>query len=171
MEPFIGQIQLFAFNRAPSGWQPCDGQVVSISRFPALYSLIGTTYGGDGTSTFALPDLRGRAPIHAGQGPGLSPRLVGEAAGAETVTLAGDEMPAHAHPVVATTASTSRSPTGTVPGLTEAGASYGEPLAGQVGMAPAMIGSTGGSQPHANMPPFLAMSYCIAVEGTFPSFD
>lgn len=166
MEPFIGQIQLFAFGFAPAGWATCDGQVLSIQSNTALFSLIGTTYGGNGTTTFALPDLRGRAPIHQGQGAGLSTRSLGETGGEETVTLSATQMPAHGHGVAGSNAATSKSPAGLVPGFAAAAATYAAPDG--TAMASTMVQNAGGSQPHDNMPPFLTMSYCIALQGIFP---
>ena len=178
-EPFIGQIMLFAGNFAPRGWATCDGQILSIAQNTALFSILGTTYGGNGQTTFALPDLRGRAAIHQGQGPGLSQYSMGEVGGAETVTLIAPQMPAHNHTATLTVnaaaspLSASDDPTNAVP----AGASGQNVYAGapdgstkmNAGMATAVINPAGGSQPHENRHPYLCMTYCIALEGIFPS--
>ena len=178
MEPFIGMIALFGFNFAPKGWAFCNGQLMSIAQNNALFALIGTTYGGDGITTFALPDLRGRVPKGFGQGPGLSSYSMGESSGSENVTLMSMQMPAHTHTLmVSTMPATSNNPdghvmavsNGSVPSL-EASASvntYGTQLSGIA--SPQAIGVSGGSQPHYNMQPFLTMNYCIALEGIFPS--
>lgn len=170
MEPFVGQIQMFGFNFAPRGWAFCHGQLLPIAQNQALFSLLGTTYGGDGRTTFALPDLRGRAPMHFDQGPGLSDRQLGEAGGAENVTLISNQMPAHNHVLHATSAAGSaREPAGHVLAKETAGqtAVYGD---GPVdsSLRPESIGAAGGSQPHANMPPYLCINFCIALEGIYP---
>jgi microcystin-dependent protein len=169
MEPFLGQIQLFGFGWTPKGWMPCEGQLLSISANTALFSLLGTTYGGDGKSSFALPDLRGRAPFHQGQGHGLSPRALGEIGGEEAVTLTSNQVPPHAHGVQASASATSKSPSGLVPAFTNGASSYGSPDG--TAMAPGMITSTAQPQPVDNMPPYLVMNYCIAIVGIYPSRD
>jgi microcystin-dependent protein len=178
MEPFLGQVCLFSFSIIPRGWAPCNGQLMAIAQNTALFALIGTTYGGDGITTFALPDLRGRAALNAGHGPGLSSRIMGEASGTENVTLISTQMPAHNHPMmVSATPATSNTPNGnvlavsngSVPSL-EASASvntYGTQINGMAN--PQTIGLSGGSQPHYNMQPYLVMNYCIATSGIFPS--
>jgi microcystin-dependent protein len=167
MEPFIGQIQMFGFNFAPRGWALCNGQLLSIAQNTALFSLLGTTYGGNGQTTFALPNLQGRVPMHQGNGGGLTPRVMGEQSGTETVTLISTQMPQHNHTVNAATNATSKNPSANLPGLTAAGSSY-SPTA-SVQMSPTMINPSGGSQPHENMQPFLVVNFCIALEGIFPS--
>lgn len=184
MEPFLGQVMLFAGNFAPRGWAFCNGQLMSIAQNTALFSILGTTYGGDGITTFALPDLRGRSPVAWGQGPGLSPIDIGEKAGTESVTLALGNMPIHTHP--ATPALTAAQPASNHPGDTDtpgpttvpaaAGGNTiysnndpdtsfkGGPVSGSIN-----VGTAGGSQPFANRSPYLAMSYVIALEGIFPS--
>ena len=167
-EPFIGEIRLFGFNFAPRGWAMCNGQLLAISQNTALFSLLGTNYGGDGVRTFALPDLRSRVAIHEGQGSGLSPYTIGEAGGAETVTLTVGQMPSHAHYLkVSGAAATSTTPSGNV--LARATANvYGANSDGSK-MHAGTIPVTGGSQPHTNVQPFLAVNFCIALQGIFPS--
>ena len=162
-EPFVGEIIPVGFNFAPQGWAQCDGQLLAIAQNDVLFSLIGTTYGGDGRETFALPDLRSRGPVHQGQGPGLSSRTLGEAGGAETVTITANQMPSHTHSVAAATAFTSSSPTGAVPAP---GSPYGDPDTTR--MHPSMIQPVGGNQPHENMPPFLVINWCISLYGIYP---
>ena len=170
-DPFVAEIRIFPFNFAPSGWAFCNGQLLPISQNTALFALLGTTYGGDGRSTFALPNLQGSAPMHPGQGPGLSLHDLGETSGTQTVTLLSSEMPAHNH-------SMNARPTGAVP-----------PQSSPVGLATARSNSrpyspvgvqsnglmnatstlpTGGSLPHNNMMPSLTLNFCIALQGVFP---
>lgn len=168
-EPFIGEIKIFAGNFAPRGWAFCQGQIVAISKNTALFSLLGTTYGGDGQTTFALPDLRGRAPMHYGQGPGLSNRSLGEVTGAESVTLLAAQIPAHGHQPQASTAAVSAAyGPGSAPGTSTTTNFYGAGTP-QVAIAPQAVDAAGGGQPHDNMAPYLAMSFIIALEGIFPS--
>jgi microcystin-dependent protein len=166
--PFVGEIRLFAGSFAPAGWALCDGQLLPISQFETLFSLIGTTYGGDGQNTFALPDLRGSLAMHAGTGPGLTPRTVGEKAGEERVTLTTGAMPAHAHLAFADAGNgTSPAPDGLRPARNAAGGlPYG--LGSNSQLAPEAIAPQGGSQPHDNMQPFLALNFCIALQGAYP---
>ena len=171
--PFVAEIRIFPFNFAPKGWAFCDGQLMMISQNTALFSLLGTTYGGDGKSTFALPDLQGAAPVQQGQGPGLSQYFLGEATGSETVTLLTSEMPAHNHTMEADFNhfnAKATSPNGAVlvndsPKLTFANAPAAPNLQT---MNPAMISVAGGSQPHNNMMPYLTLNYCIALQGVYP---
>lgn len=167
MEPFIGQIQLFGFGWAPVGWAVCAGQLLSISQNTALFSLLGTTYGGDGRTTFGLPDLRGRVPLGFGQGPGLSDYELGQAAGEEAVTLTTGQLPAHNHGMQGSGSASSKSPANLVPAFTSAGSSYGAGDGTQ--MAGNFSANQGGSQAHDNMQPYLTACYCIAVEGIYPS--
>lgn len=169
-EPFIAEIRMFAGNFAPRGNAFCAGQIMPISQNTALFSLLGTTYGGNGQTTFALPDLRGRMPIGAGQGPGLNPVSLGETSGSETVTLITTEMPAHTHvPQGASTGGTTTDPSGGVWSASVGGRTP-PPLytgaANLVNMDP--TGLAGGSQPHSNMQPYLAISFIIALQGIFP---
>lgn len=172
-QPFIGEIRLLGFSRVPRGWLPCDGSLVPISTFEALFALIGTTYGGDGATTFAMPDLRGRLPLHAGTGPGLSPRAAGQRGGSETVTLDASQIPAHSHPITATTLGASAVTPGPTLGL---GALAGETMyvSDLTGATPSTMSAQsttaeGGSQGHNNVMPTLAVQYCIAAEGIFPT--
>ena len=165
-DPFIGEIRLFAFTFAPNGWALCDGRMMSIAQNTALFALIGTFYGGDGKVTFALPDLRGRVAISFGQGPGQpSDHLVGEFGGEETVTLTTNQLPSHNH-LLAVNATEGPSPTpeGTFPG---AGAAYAD--ASNTFMAPQTVTQAGAGAEHNNVQPYLALNYCIALEGIFPS--
>lgn len=165
-EPFLAEIRIFAGNFAPRGWAFCNGQILAIAQNTALFSLLGTTYGGNGQTTFALPDLRSRVPVHAGQGPGLSSVNLGEVSGTETVTLTVNEMPTHPHTANASNGASSASrPGGGVPA---SGGAYAPSPDGAV-MNPAMIGNTGGSQPHNNRQPYLGLNFIIALEGIFPS--
>ncbi len=163
-QPYVGEIRMFAGNFAPAGWMFCAGQLLPISENETLFNLIGTTYGGDGQSTFALPDLRGRVPTHFGNGFTLA-----ETGGVENVTLTVNQIAAHAHPLLATgSAASSGSPAGAVPA--EATKRFYTAMpASPVAMSPSAIGSTGGSQPHDNMQPFLCISFIISLFGIFPS--
>jgi microcystin-dependent protein len=168
-QPFVGEIRIFAGNFAPVGWAFCAGQLMAISENDTLFNLIGTTYGGDGQTTFALPDLRGRFAVHQGQGPGLSPYVIGEATGTETVTLTLQQLPAHNHPANAGIGGNDLSPAGNL-WATDAGgntAAYSD--AHDMQMAAAAIGPTGGGQPHDNVQPFLAVNFIISLFGVFPS--
>jgi microcystin-dependent protein len=163
-EPFLGTIIIFAGNFAPRGWAFCNGQLLPINQNTALFSLLGTQYGGNGQTTFALPDLRGRAALHFGQGPGLSNYTQGEVAGVENVTLLASQMPAHTHAQPATAGDeTTNRPNAAVParGGVYANAADGSNLAGTT--------SAGGGQPHENRQPYLVLNYIIALEGIFPS--
>ena len=170
-EPFVGQIIMAGFNFAPRGYATCDGQLLSIAQNTALFSLLGTTFGGNGTTTFALPDLRGRVPIHQGQGPGLTDRTMGEVSGSENVTLIINEMPAHNHLINGLNSNGNvKTPAGNVLANVQGTATnvYSN-LAANSTMNNAAITSTGGNQPHNNMQPYLVINFCIAMEGIFPS--
>lgn len=169
--PFIGQITMFAGNFAPRSWAFCNGQIISIAQNTALFSILGTTYGGNGQTTFALPDLRGRVPIHTGQGPGLSSRDLGQAGGTETHTLISTEMPAHNHALAATTTDgNSQTPAGTILARDTLGGTTGYSTAApNTILSASSIGAAGGGQPHNNVPPFLCVNYIIGIEGIFPA--
>ena len=168
IEPYLGEIMLWAGTFAPRGWALCNGQVLSISQNTALFSLLGTTYGGNGQTTFALPDLRGRTPMHFGQGPGLSARALGEKPGEEAHLLVFAEMPSHTHTARGTTVfGTSASPAGMVPARSAAQIPQFGPTADTL-MAP-VIAAAGGGQPHENHQPYLALNYVIALQGVYPS--
>lgn len=167
-EPFIGELALFGFNFAPMGWAQCNGQLLAIASNTALFSLLGTTYGGNGVNTFGLPDLRGRVPMGMGQGSGLTNRPLGETAGAESRTLSLSEMPAHVHVAYVSNAlGTTDSPEGAYPARNPAGIpSFGS--TGNALAAPGQIGLAGGGLPHGNMPPYQVLNWCIATTGIFP---
>lgn len=169
-DPFLAEIRIFPFTFAPKGWAWCDGQLMPISQNTALFALLGTVYGGDGKSTFALPDLQGRAPMHPGQGPGLSLHDLGESGGTETVTLLESEMPVHTHGVLAAPgilAGDNNIPVGNAFAKSSQGNSY-TPAANLTQMAFQTIAPAGGSQPHNNMMPYLTCYFNIALQGIFP---
>ncbi len=167
MDPILGEIRCFGFNFAPEGWASCNGQLLPIQNNTALFSLLGTTYGGDGRTTFALPDLRGRVPLGMGQGPGLANYTQGQAAGTEQVTLAAAQLPVHNHTVGASSTATSKNPGGALPAATPAGSSYG--TTADLSMSPTMVGGGGNGAPHDNLQPYLTLNWCIATEGIYPS--
>ena len=166
--PYLGEIRMFAGNFAPAGWALCQGQTLPISENDALFTLLGTTYGGDGQETFNLPNLAGRLPLHMGTGPSGQTYQLGEAAGVEQVTLTTQQMPIHSHAWIASIAQASLSdPTNHV--IAKPDKSLYRPTGGTVGaMASQMIGPAGGSQPHENMQPFLCINFIIALYGVFP---
>jgi microcystin-dependent protein len=167
-DPFVAEIRIFPFNFAPKGWAWCDGQLLPISQNTALFSLLGTTYGGDGKSTFALPDLQGRAPMHPGQGPGLSLHDLGETGGSQTVTLLESEIPAHSHTVSASLADgTSQTPAGEKLATGIGIGQYAAPGA-VTQLSPNALAPAGGDQPHNNMQPHLTFYFNIALQGVFP---
>ena len=167
-QPFLAEIRIFTGNFAPRGWLFCHGQLVSIAQNTALFSLVGTTYGGNGQTTFGIPDLRGRTPIGAGNGPALSPRVLGEMSGVETVTLNSTQIPQHTHALNASaSAPTTNTPSGNVlPTGSSRIYAQGSPSAQ---LSPSSIGLAGGSQAHENMQPYLAINYIIATQGIYPS--
>ncbi|MEO8503273.1 MAG: tail fiber protein [Acidobacteriota bacterium] len=169
MDPFVAEIRIFPFNFPPKGWAFCDGQLLPLSQNTALFSLLGTTYGGDGKSNFALPDVQGNAPMHPGQGPGLSLHDLGETGGSDTVSLLESEIPSHAHqlransdsadqPVPSATRSLARSTGGFAWNPTFTPTPFGDSA-----LAPA-----GGDQPHNNLQPYLTLNFCIALQGVYP---
>jgi microcystin-dependent protein len=168
-EPFIAEIRMFAGSFAPKGHANCDGQLLPINQNQALFALVGTTYGGNGTTTFALPDLRGRVPVHKGQGPGLPLYSLGEKGGSETVTLSQAQVPPHSHPLLATTAQANvMDPTGNA--LAKARSPvYAPPGANPELLHGDTVADTGGGVPHSNMQPFLTLRFIIALVGIFPS--
>jgi microcystin-dependent protein len=162
-QPYVGEIRMFGGNFAPAGWMFCEGQLLPISEYETLFNLIGTTYGGDGQSTFALPDLRGRLPLHQGNGFTLA-----ETGGVETVTLTVNQIPAHSHPVLATNdVPTAGSPQANLPG--QAASKIYRAGTPTVFLAPATVSSTGGSQAHNNFQPYLCVDFIISLFGIFPS--
>jgi microcystin-dependent protein len=169
MEPYIGQVCLFGFNYAPRGWAFCNGQLMSIGQNSALFSLLGTTFGGDGISTFALPDLRGRVAINQGDQPGLSKYAMGQTGGSETVTLNVTQMPQHVHAGQLHASNGAANQEEAQNHLLAETAVYTDAAANQVMNASAVtVGPTGGNQPHPNLQPYLTLNYCIALEGVYP---
>ena len=177
-DQFVGEIRIFPINFAPKGWMPCNGQLLPISQYAALFSILGTTYGGNGKTTFALPNLQGRVALNPGHGPGLTNRNLGEMGGNPTVTLLSSEIPAHTHPLFFTDAqATTNTPAADVmpafnaslnfPGITKPVNTYAETSPNAV-FAPQTLSIAGGSQPHNNMQPYLVLNYCIAVQGIYP---
>jgi microcystin-dependent protein len=166
MDPFVAEIRIVPFNFAPRGWAFCDGQILPIAQNTALFSLLGTTYGGDGKSNFALPNLQGAAPMQWGNGPGLTSRQLGETGGTETVTLLATEVPGHGHTLTASgDDATTLSPVGAAPAL--ASVSQYRPDSDTV-MAPTALAPVGSGQPHNNMQPYLTLNFIIALQGVFP---
>ena len=169
MDPFIGEIRIFGGNYAPLGWAFCDGQLLPIAQYDALFALLGTTYGGDGQETFALPDLRGRAPVHMGTGASGTPYDLGDQGGVETVTLTTDQIAGHSHAFDASTIDgSSANPGATVVVATGNVSPYVQDVV-SAQMAQASVTPVGGSQPHENSQPYLAIRFIIALEGIFPS--
>jgi microcystin-dependent protein len=167
-DPFVAEIRIFPFNFAPKGWAWCDGQLLPLSQNTALFSLLGTTYGGNGKSNFALPDLQGRAPMHPGQGPGLSLHDLGETGGSETVSLLESEIPAHSHSLVASQADgVERTPNGQLL-ATGIGISAYQTPGPLTQLSPNGLAPAGGDQPHNNLQPYLTFYFCIALQGVFP---
>src|ERR1700681_2118467 len=170
-QPFVGEIRMFAGNFAPAGWMFCDGQLLPISENETLFNLIGTTYGGDGQSTFALPDLRGRVPVHMGQGPGLSNYQLAEMIGVEAVTLTTAQLGTHSHPALCSSGggTPGSDPANSIWGPSDATVYSNGGATGFMGTPAIFTTSVGGSQPHDNMIPFLCVNYIISLFGIFPS--
>ncbi|MCO6457615.1 MAG: phage tail protein [Pirellulaceae bacterium] len=168
-EPFIGEIRLFAGNFAPRNWAFCDGQLLSIASNTALFSLLGTTYGGNGMTTFALPDLRGRIPVHNGSGPGLTPRPLGQTGGEERVTLNESQIPSHAHSLLGTSDADNTSPQARL--LAEAGEDIYTDGNANTPLSPQAVANAGGGQSHNNMQPYVGVHFIIALSGIFPPRD
>jgi microcystin-dependent protein len=171
-DPFVAEIRIFPFNFAPRGWAWCDGQLLPLSQNTALFSLLGTTYGGNGKSNFALPNLQGATPLFWGQGPGLSLYDIGQTGGSETVSLLESEIQAHAHTLVGSTAAAdeegTRNPAGNYTGVPQAASAFYGAAANLVNMAPEALAPAGGDAPHNNMMPYLTFYFCIALQGVFP---
>ena len=171
-EPFIAEIRLFAFPRIPNGWVPCNGQSLSIANYQALYAVIGTTYGGDGVSTFNAPDLRGRVPIGQGQGTGLPNYILGQTGGEDQHTLIDAEMPSHSHALLSSTATATSATPGPTVHLATASANLLYAPAANAGpyeVMAACVNTAGNSLPHNNIMPTIVGNYCMAVDGIFPS--
>ena len=163
-QPYIGEIRMFAGNFAPAGWMFCEGQLLPISEYETLFNLIGTTYGGDGQSTFALPDLRGRIPVHQGNG-----FILAETGGSEEITLTVNQIPAHSHPMLASTGpGTVNAPNGKVTAASPSVTLYIQDVTDS-SLSPNVVGSVGGSQPHINFQPYLCVDFIISLFGIFPS--
>ena len=169
-DQFVAEIRIFPFNFPPTGWAFCDGQLMPISQNTALFSLLGTMYGGDGKSTFALPDMQGNVPVHVGQGAGLSQRFQGEMGGSDAVTLISSEMPNHTHAVQVSPdpADIATPGAGVALARSVGGQSYQTSGAALVPMAPQALPPAGGSLPHNNLMPYLVVNFCIALQGVFP---
>lgn len=167
-EPFVGEIRMFAGNFAPRGWALCDGQLLAVSQNDALFSLLGTIYGGDGRTTFGLPDMRGRIPLHMGTGPGLANRRIGAKAGSENVSLTSNQIPSHTHQIQASSeGGDSTAPAGKVLANSGTHPIYIDDTA--VNMSSTAIANTGGSQQHTNLQPYLCVNFIIALFGIYPS--
>jgi microcystin-dependent protein len=167
-DPFVAEIRVFGFNFAPTGWARCDGQLLPINQNQALFSLLGTSFGGNGTNNFALPDLGDRFALGAGAGPGLTPRSVGETGGTATVALQMTEMPQHGHALNATASPALTSPAAAAQAPTANGAAVYRTPGVVTPMAGESLGVVGGGNPHENRPPYLALNFCIALQGIFP---
>lgn len=167
--PFVGEIRMFGSSFAPAGWAFCDGSLLPISENDVLFNLIGTTYGGDGQETFALPDLRGRVPIHMGQGPGIAQGYqIGETGGVESVTITSQQLPIHTHPLVGSTSiANSNTPQGTL--IAQADVDMYVADVADIALNAASVTPVGGSQPHDNMAPFLTISFIISLFGVYPT--
>jgi microcystin-dependent protein len=170
MDPFVAEIRIFGFNFAPKGWAFCDGQILPLSQNTALFSLLGTTYGGDGKSNFALPNMQGNAPMHPGQGPGLSLHDLGETGGSQTVTLLESEIPSHPHQIMGNIGQSNLATPSPTRSLARAnpGQAYTATLTNIQQFSFNAMAPAGGDQPHNNMMPYLTLNFCIALQGVFP---
>jgi len=174
-DQYLGEIRIFGFHFAPTGWALCDGQTMAISQNAALFAVLGTTFGGNGTTTFGLPNFQDIASMHWGNGAGLTPRSIGEALGTPTVTLASNQIPAHNHMAQSGNSGAAGQATGTPgptvwPGPSTPGAAYSDTTSALTAQfSPKAVGPNGGSQPHSNVQPLLSMNFCIALQGIFPS--
>lgn len=169
-DPFVAEIRIFPFNFAPKGWAWCDGQILPLSQNTALFSLLGSTYGGDGKSNFALPDLQGRAPMHPGQGPGLSLHDLGETGGSDTVSLLESEIPSHSHTLMSDP-NVAETPSATGNSLARASSVnvyQTDTTSNLVNMSDSTVAPVGGDQPHNNLQPYLTFYFCIALQGVYP---
>lgn len=168
-DPFVAEIRIFPFNFAPKGWAWCDGQLMPLSQNTALFSLLGTTYGGNGKSNFALPDLQGRAAMHPGQGPGLSLHDLGETGGSDTVTLLESEIPSHSHTLMSNGATANRTnPANNTPARVSGAAPYAAAGSATAQLSSVALSPAGGDQPHNNLQPYLTFYFAIALQGVFP---
>ena len=172
MDPFVAEIRIFPFNFAPKGWACCDGQILPLSQNTALFSLLGTTYGGDGKSNFALPNMQGNVPMHPGQGPGLSLHDLGETGGSETVSLLESEIPSHSHTMMSLPAPANRTApiSNAIARVQGTAGPYvpGSPAPTPANMSDNAVTPAGGDQPHNNMQPYLTLNFCIALQGVYP---
>jgi microcystin-dependent protein len=171
MDPFVAEIRIYPFNFAPKGWAFCDGQILPLSQNTALFSLLGTTYGGDGKSNFALPNMQGNAPMFWGQGPGLSLHDIGEVGGSDTVSLLESEIPSHSHDMMAIALAANRtSPVSNTFARASGGNPYiaASPLPPLVNLSDSTVAPAGGDQPHNNLMPYLTLNFCIALQGVYP---
>lgn len=168
MDPFVAEIRIFPFNFAPKGWAFCDGQILPLSQNTALFSLLGTTYGGDGKSNFALPNMQGNSPMHPGQGPGLSLHDLGEIGGSQTVSLLESEIPSHAHGLLASASDGNNTKPATQLFAQGVGVKIWGTNAPNTQFSGNAIAPAGGDQPHNNMMPYLTLSFCIALQGVYP---
>lgn len=170
MDPFVAEIRIFPFNFAPKGWAFCDGQLLPLSQNTALFSLLGTTYGGDGKSNFALPDMQGNVPMHPGQGPGLSLHDLGETGGSQSVSLLESEIPSHSHGVLANVNPANLAAPSPARSFARAapGSAYKIPPGAMTTFSDQAIAPAGGDQPHNNMQPYLTLNFCIALQGVYP---
>ncbi|MEO7308791.1 MAG: tail fiber protein [Chitinophagaceae bacterium] len=173
MDPFVAEVRIFGFNFPPKGWATCDGQLLPISQNTALFSLLGTYYGGDGRTNFGLPNLQGSAALHAGEssGSGLTQRFVGETGGSQTVTLIASELPSHTHVANAKTGGNTASPTGLNwgnPGGRPAPNFFANAIGSPQNMSPQALSLAGGSLPHNNLMPYVTLNFCIALQGVYP---